>query len=100
MECSTVCSLAGRDVGLTPNEFRIVSLLAAHAGQVLTYKYILRELWGPAASSDNKILRVHMANIRRKLSPIPTSPSISSQRWAWAIGWRTARTSRPTPTYK
>ena len=34
--------LAGRDVGLTPNEFRIVSLLAAHAGQVLTYKYILR----------------------------------------------------------
>lgn len=66
--------LAGRDVGLTPNEFRIVSLLAAHAGQVLTYKYILRELWGPAASSDNKILRVHMANIRRKLEPNPDEP--------------------------
>lgn len=43
-------------------------------GQVLTYKYILRELWGPAASSDNKILRVHMANIRRKLEPNPDEP--------------------------
>ena len=68
--------LAGRDVGLTPNEFRIVSLLAAHAGQVLTYKYILRELWGPAASSDNKILRVHMANIRRKLEQNPADLAV------------------------
>lgn len=64
----------GRDVSLTPNEFRIVSLLAMHAGQVLTYKFMLHELWGPAASSDNKILRVHMANIRRKLEPNPDEP--------------------------
>lgn len=64
----------GEDVNLTPNEFRIVSLLARHAGQVLTYKSMLHELWGPAASSDNKILRVHMANIRRKLEPNPDEP--------------------------
>lgn len=64
----------GRDVNLTPNEFRIVSLLAIHAGRVLTYKFMLHELWGPTASSDNKILRVHMANIRRKLEPNPDEP--------------------------
>lgn len=66
--------LGDRDVNLTPNEFRIIALLGLHAGQVLTYKQMLRELWGPSASSDNKILRVHMANIRRKLEPNPDEP--------------------------
>lgn len=61
-------------MGLTPNEFRIVSLLAAHAGQVLTYKYILRSCGDRQPASDNKILRVHMANIRRKLEPNPDEP--------------------------
>lgn len=64
----------GEDVRLTPNEYRIVALLGRHAGRVLTYKTMLRELWGPAASSDNKILRVHMAGIRRKIEPDPNEP--------------------------
>ncbi|MGI6173922.1 MAG: response regulator [Christensenellales bacterium] len=63
------------DVGLTPNEFRIVALLGKHAGQVITYRYMLKELWGPSASGDNKILRVHMASIRRKLEPDPNAPT-------------------------
>ena len=66
--------LAGKDVGLTPNEFRIVALLGKHAGQVITYRAMLKELWGPYASRDNKILRVHMANIRRKIEPNPDEP--------------------------
>ena len=35
---------------------------------------MLRELWGPSASIDNKILRVHMASIRRKIEPDPNEP--------------------------
>ncbi len=66
--------LDGRDVHLTPNEYKIVALLGKHAGRVLTYKYILRELWGPSASLDNKILRVHMASVRRKIEPDPNEP--------------------------
>lgn len=66
--------LAGEDTRLTPNEFRIVALLGKSAGQVLTYKYMLKELWGPSASQDNKILRVHMAAIRRKIEPNPSEP--------------------------
>lgn len=66
--------MAGEPVHLTPNEFRIVALLGQHAGRVLTYRAMLRELWGPSASSDNKILRVHMASIRRKLEPNPSEP--------------------------
>ncbi|MBQ8161805.1 MAG: response regulator transcription factor [Clostridia bacterium] len=68
-----VC-LDGQDVHLTPNEFRIVALLGRHAGRVMTYKAMLRELWGPSASMDNKILRVHMASIRRKIEPDPNEP--------------------------
>ncbi|MBE5808511.1 MAG: response regulator transcription factor [Clostridiales bacterium] len=67
-------TVAGENVHLTPNEFKIVAMLGMHAGQVLTYKAMLRELWGPSASTDNKILRVHMASIRRKIEPDPNEP--------------------------
>lgn len=66
--------LGDRDTNLTPNEFKIVSLLGKHAGRVITYKSMLQQLWGPTASSDNKILRVHMASIRRKIEPNPDEP--------------------------
>lgn len=65
---------AGEEIRLTPNEFRIVALLGRHAGQVITYQHIMREIWGPAAVGDNKVLRVHMANIRRKLERTPAEP--------------------------
>jgi len=64
----------GERVHLTQNEYRIVALLGRFAGKVLTYEFILRELWGPAVSNDNKILRVNMANIRRKLEENPAEP--------------------------
>lgn len=66
--------VSGEDKHLTPNEFKIVALLGQHAGQVLTYNFIVKKLWGPNLNSDNKILRVHMANIRRKIEPNPASP--------------------------
>mgnify|MGYP005986005869 CR=1 FL=1 len=64
----------GKDVHLTQIEFKIVSLLAKSAGRVLTYDYIITELWGPYAIKDNQILRVNMANIRRKLEKNPAQP--------------------------
>ncbi|MDO4548769.1 MAG: response regulator transcription factor [Clostridia bacterium] len=67
--------IGNNDAGLTPNEYKIVALLGRHAGQVLTYNHILLELWGPQASGDNKVLRVHMANIRRKIDPNPDEPT-------------------------
>ena len=64
----------GENVKLTLSEFRIVALLGKHAGKVLTYDYIMRELWGPRAGKDNQILRVNMANIRRKIEKNPAEP--------------------------
>ena len=66
--------IAGRDAGLTQNEYKLVALLGLHAGKVLTYDYLIRELWGPSARSDNQILRVNMANIRRKIEKNPAQP--------------------------
>ena len=57
--------ISGEDIHLTQSEYRILSLLVRHAGKVLTYDSILRELWGPSAGGSNQILRVNVANIRR-----------------------------------
>ena len=66
--------LEGQDVHLTQSEYKIVSLLTRYAGKVLTYDFIIKELWGPRASGDNQILRVNMANIRRKIEENPGQP--------------------------
>ena len=66
--------VSGQDANLTQNEYKLVALLGLHAGKVLTYDYLIRELWGPSARSDNQILRVNMANIRRKIEQNPAQP--------------------------
>lgn len=65
----------GKDVHLTQNEYKLVSLLGMYAGKVLTYDFLIRELWGPGAKADNQILRVNMANIRRKIEENPATPA-------------------------
>ena len=64
----------GRDAGLTQNEFKLVALLGRYAGRALTYDYLIREIWGPNKAYDNQILRVNMANIRRKIEKNPAEP--------------------------
>jgi len=66
--------IKGKNAKLTQGEYRIVSLLGKYAGKVLTYDFLIRELWGPKAKSDNQILRVNMANIRRKIEENPADP--------------------------
>ena len=66
--------IGDQDVHLTLNEFKIVALLGKYAGKVLTYDFLIREIWGPKAKADNQILRVNMANIRRKIEKNPASP--------------------------
>lgn len=66
--------IAGKDAELTQNEFKIVALLGKYAGKVLTYEYIITQLWGPNARGDNQILRVNIANIRRKIEENTAKP--------------------------
>ncbi len=62
------------EIHFTQNEFKILELLCAHCGKVLTYDFILEHVWGPYGGNNNQILRVNMANIRRKLKENPSEP--------------------------
>jgi two-component system KDP operon response regulator KdpE len=66
--------LENKPVHFTQIEYRILCLLAQNAGKVLTYDHIITEIWGPYAGGDNQILRVNMANIRRKIEKNPADP--------------------------
>ena len=60
--------VGGEQVRLTQIEYRIVELIARQPGKVMTYRYIIQNIWGPYADADNnRILRVNMSNIRNKI---------------------------------
>jgi two-component system KDP operon response regulator KdpE len=65
----------GREIRLTPTEFKLLALLARHAGKVLTHRQILREVWGPNATEAHWV-RVHMAELRKKVEPDPARPRL------------------------
>lgn len=67
-------TIDGNEVHLTQIEFKLLSLLARNCGKVLTYSYIMEHIWGPYIDSNNQILRVNMANIRRKIEKNPAQP--------------------------
>lgn len=66
--------LDGKEVHLTQIEFQLLSLLAENSGKVLTYSTIMNAIWGPYIDNNNQILRVNMANIRRKIEENPAQP--------------------------
>ena len=64
----------GSEVHLTPTEYRLLSVLAANAGRVLTQRQLLREVWGPAHAGQSHYLRVYMGHLRQKLEIDPAQP--------------------------
>ncbi len=68
-------SVDGREIRLTPTEFKLLALLARHAGKVLTHRQILKEVWGPNATEAHWV-RVHMAELRKKVEADPARPRL------------------------
>ncbi len=69
-----VVTLEGREIHLTAVEYKLLSLLARSAGRVVTHDAIMTQVWGPYMEENNRILRVNMANIRRKIEKNPAEP--------------------------
>ena len=67
-----IVTLSGIDVKLTPREYDLLRLLVAHAGKVLTHKFILREVWG--AETDVQYLRIYVRTLRQKIETDPAQP--------------------------
>ena len=65
---------AGHEVHLTPIEYRLLSVLMANAGRVLTHRQLLREVWGPSHIDQSHYLRIYMGHLRQKLEVDPTQP--------------------------
>ena len=69
-------TIGGREVHLTPIEYRLLAMLVKHAGKVLTHRHLLKEVWGPAHVERPHYLRVYMANLRQKLEADPARPAL------------------------
>ncbi len=66
---------AGQQVHLTPIEYRLMTVLIANAGKVLTQRQLLREVWGPSHVDSSHYLRVYMGHLRAKLEDNPARPA-------------------------
>lgn len=65
---------ADQEVHLTPIEYRLLSVLMANAGRVLTHRQLLREVWGPSHADQSHYLRIYMGHLRQKLEADPAQP--------------------------
>nr|WP_210323797.1 response regulator transcription factor [Agrobacterium sp. AGB01] len=63
-------------IRLTPKEYDLLTLLARHAGRVVTHKTLLTSVWGPAHSDDLHYLRVFIGQLRQKIEQNPVNPAI------------------------
>lgn len=64
----------GQPLHLTPIEYRLLVHLAHHVDRVLTHRQLLVSLWGPSHAEDVHTLRVHLANLRKKIEADPSQP--------------------------
>lgn len=64
------------EVHLTPLEYKLLTTMIAHAGKVLTHRFLLREVWGPYDAQETHYLRVFVASLRRKLESDPARPKL------------------------
>ncbi|CAH0354596.1 two-component system response regulator KdpE [Aquabacterium sp. CECT 9606] len=65
---------AGQPVHLTPIEYRLLGVLLANAGKVMTHRHLLRDVWGPAYVDSNHYLRIYVGHLRHKLENDPAQP--------------------------
>jgi len=64
----------GVEVHLTPIEYRLLLVLVANVGRVITHKQLLRQVWGPSHSEQSHYLRIYMGHLRQKLEADPAQP--------------------------
>jgi two-component system, OmpR family, KDP operon response regulator KdpE len=92
-----IVTIDGERVMLTPKEYRLLQLLAQHAGNVVTHQYLLKEIWGSPHLHDTHYLRIFMRKLRQKIEADPTQPRILLTELG--IGYRlvTPETASPAP---
>ncbi len=67
---------SGEPVKLTVTEFNLLALFVRNAGKVLTHRYILEQVWGPAFVDESQYTRVYVGQLRKKLEEDPANPRL------------------------
>ena len=88
-------TLNGSRLTLTPKEYRLLQVLAQHAGNVVTHQHLLKEVWGSIHVHDTHYLRIFMRKLRQKIEPEPNTPRILITELG--IGYRLAQSEGEAP---
>jgi two-component system, OmpR family, KDP operon response regulator KdpE len=91
-----IVKLDGQRVTLTPKEYKLLQILAQHAGNVVTHQYLLKEVWGAQHLHDTHYLRIFVRKLRQKIEADPTQPRILLTELG--IGYRLAPQENGSPT--
>ena len=67
---------SGEIVKLTPTEYKLLSLFIRNVGRVLTHRYILEQVWGPAFAEESEYTRVYVGQLRKKIEDDPGHPKL------------------------
>ena len=78
--------LGGKEVRLTPTEFRLLAYLVEHAGQLVTHRQVLSAVWGAGYQADVHLLRMTIRNLRAKLDAV--APGESYIATEYGLGYR------------
>ncbi len=89
-----VVTLNGARLALTPKEYRLLQVLAQHAGNVVTHQHLLKEVWGSIHMQDTHYLRIFVRKLRQKIEPNADSPKILATELG--VGYRLAHSGAET----
>ncbi len=89
--------LNGTRLALTPKEYRLLQVLAQHAGNVVTHQHLLKEVWGTTHLHDTHYLRIFVRKLRQKIEPHPDSPRILVTELG--VGYRLAQSEADTGAF-
>ncbi|MDL1902317.1 response regulator transcription factor [Anaerolineae bacterium CFX9] len=76
----------GQEVRLTPTEFKLLSLLVQHPGEVLTFQQLLEQVWGYEYNNENHYPRIYVSHLRKKVEPDAKNPTYIQSEYG--IGYR------------
>ncbi len=71
----------GHEVALTPIEFSLLRVLAAHVGRVMSRQELLDKIWGPEFDGDERTVDAHVRNLRHKLQKATPGPNYITAVW-------------------
>ena len=71
-----IVKINGKEIKLTATEYSLLTLFIQHSGKVLTHTHIIKEIWGNPYADNTQILRVHIAQLRKKIEKNPAIPEL------------------------